>query len=370
MIDAWGEVTPAGVVDDYTLDLEALRKAMKATEESVGENEETTKQEITTPSDSEPGQSRIAFASNRDGNYEIYVMNADGSNQTRLTKSSADDRHPQWSPDGERIAFGSYDGEESSVWTMNADGTDQARLAVGYSPRWSPDGNHIAFHLNVWAPGDCFLAVMNTDGSNIKGFVNLSEIGNNYPSLEWSPDGEKIAFDAGGGFSIHIYLVNANGSDLRNLTNGPGSQTCFAWSPDSKRIAFHSENGGIQVHVIDADGTGQTRLGPGGCPAWSPDGERMAFSGGGCREGICDGIGVGSVDGTNWEMVTTTTPPIRDGQPIWSHDGKRIAFLRWECPKNAECSSEICIMNGDGSDPCRLTDNTADDNDPAWSPRR
>ena len=126
---------------------------------------------------------RIAFTSNRDGDSEIYVMNADGSGVTRLTNSGGD--HPSWSPDGRRIAFTSNGDGDSEIYVMNADGSGVTRLtnndAVGINDfSWSPDGRRIAFTSN--GDGDSEIYVMNADGS---GVTRLTNSGGYHPS--WSP---------------------------------------------------------------------------------------------------------------------------------------------------------------------------------------
>src|SRR4051794_26507820 len=95
------------------------------------------------------GQTDVAFASRRDGNWEIYRMDATGQNQRRLTHRDAEDRFPLWSPDRQQIAFVSQVGRDWELWLMNADGTNQRRIASAIVPKstrgWSADGNIIAF---------------------------------------------------------------------------------------------------------------------------------------------------------------------------------------------------------------------------------
>ena len=92
-----------------------------------------------------PAANRIAFASTRDGDLEIYMMDADGSNQTRLTNNPANDASPAWSPDGSRITFHSNRGGDSEIWVMDTNGSNQIRLtnnpAYDECPAWSPDGS-------------------------------------------------------------------------------------------------------------------------------------------------------------------------------------------------------------------------------------
>ena len=174
---------------------------------------------------------RIAFASDRDGNWEIYVMNADGTAQTRLTNDAADDQNPAWSPDGSKIAFQSdrY-GSGYRIYVMNADGTAQTRLTgVGYdeNPAWSPDGSKIAFHTR--GGGSAEIHVMNADGTGQTRLTNNWPIQDFAPS--WSPGGSKIAFVSDRDGDDEIYVMNADGTGQTNLTNDPAIDHSPAWSP-------------------------------------------------------------------------------------------------------------------------------------------
>ena len=141
-----------------------------------------------------PDGRRIAFESERDGNDEIYVMNADGSGVARLTVNDAIDGSPAWSPDGQRIAFDSLRDDNFEVYLMNADGSGVTRLtnndARDWHPVWSPDGRRIAFESN--RDGNAEIYLMNPDGS---GVVRLTYNGAaDWVSPAWSPDGRRIAF--------------------------------------------------------------------------------------------------------------------------------------------------------------------------------
>lgn len=160
----------------------------------------------------------IALASTRDGRRQIYTVQVDGSKFTRLT-SAGENHSPTWSPDGRRIAYVSNRGDWH-IYSMNADGTDQRRLTTAdrnLDPVWSPDGKRIAFRVTV---GD-YIHVMSPDGSSP---ARLTTIGKVIGAPTWSPDGQRIAFAAAvphpGGESAQIFIVNADGSELKRLT-GP-----------------------------------------------------------------------------------------------------------------------------------------------------
>jgi hypothetical protein len=215
-----------------------------------------------------PDGSRIAFHSYRDGNRDIYVMDADGSNQTRLTQNSAWNQFPAWSPDGSRIAFPSGRDGSMDIYVMDADGSNQTRLtrepSEDWSPAWSPDGSRIAFES--YRDGNWDIYVMDADGSNQ---TRLTRHPSQDWSPVWSPDGSRIAFQSDRDGNDDIYVMDADGSNQTRLTRDPAQDWSPAWSPDGSRIAFHSDrDGNDDIYVMDADGSNQTRLGsPSSTPA-------------------------------------------------------------------------------------------------------
>lgn len=264
------------------------------------------------------GNGKIVFASNRDGNDEIYVMNADGTGQTRLTNNTVRDRHPIWSADGAKISFIR---DDQHIYYMNADGT----------------GETLVFSTQGIAGG----------------------------GAHWSPDGTKLAFNAiGTTFKFDIYTVNIDGTNQTNLTNDDASDFAPAWSPDGAKIVFRKEE---NFYVMNAaDGTGVTQLtssGQHGAANWSPDGSKLTYSsdqnGGGA---IIGDIWVMNADGSNKTQLTNS-PAIEDGVPAWSPDGSKIVF-----ESNRDGNYEIYVMNADGSNPTNLTNNGADDYHPDWQP--
>lgn len=231
-----------------------------------------------------PDGKKIAFESDRDGNWEIYVMNADGTGQVNLTNNSDVDYDPSWSPDGKKIAFWSTRGGEpdqafDEIYVMNADGTNPVSLSPPFvtkfpsdrSPDWSPDGKKIAFssYRDANKDGNWEIYVMNADGT---GTVRLtSDIA---PDCDpaWSPDGKKIAFAKKLDDNWEIYIMNANGSGLTNLTNNPAHDSCPRWLPDEQKIVFYSDRDDkFYWYSINADGSGLENLSyiPGGSPDWS-----------------------------------------------------------------------------------------------------
>jgi aqualysin 1 len=222
-----------------------------------------------------PDGTKIAFGGDLDDIYwQIYVMNSDGTGIRRLTNTfgTADNWEPTWSPDGTKIAFTSTrDGDGEEIWVMNADGSNQVKVtdipgSQNLQPDWSPTGDKIAFLTNRDYVYNFELYVMNADGTNQTRITNNTHLpgANNDYYPEWSPDGTKIAFVYDGGNVAHtdqIHVMNADGSGRVNLSNNAAYEYNPAWSPDGSKIVFMSNrDGNFELYVMNADGSNQTRL--------------------------------------------------------------------------------------------------------------
>ena len=260
------------------------------------------------------GRAGIAFRSSRDGNLEIYVMDADGSNPVRLTNEPASDEQPAWSPDGRRLAFTSLRDGNWEVHAMDADGGNQTNMTNSpgqdLHPAWSPDGQKIAFHSNRNGNNN-EIYVMDADGSHLE---NLTNGVANDTDAAWSPDGRRIAFGAGS----DVHVMDADGSNRINLTNTPSGDGNPAWSPDGERISFTTDRDGLlEVYAMDADGSNQTNLSNDSAndlgSSYSPDGERIAF--GATRDGNVEVYAM-DADGSNQTNLTNTAGT--DAYAAWS----------------------------------------------------
>jgi len=260
-------------------------------------------------------QGHIVFVSYRDGNDEIYVMNADGTGQTRLTNNPATDWEPAWSPDGSKIAFASDRDGNWEIYVMNANGSGQTRLTTDPAwdryPAWSPDGSKIGFDSK--RDGNWEIYVMNPDGS---GQANLTNNQAKDDGIAWSPDSSLIAFSSDRiGGNTDIYIANADGSNAVRLTSDPAPDWDPDWSPSGSEIAFVSgRDGDEEVYVMDSSGSNQTNLSksPGydSRPTWSPDGSKLAFASdraGNLEVHVLDAKGV----------INLTNNPAADGDPDW-----------------------------------------------------
>jgi TolB protein len=253
---------------------------------------------------------------------------------------------------------------------MNADGSGQERLTsdAGWdgSPAWSPDGQAIAFARHPAGRRSSEVYVMNPDGSGQRRLTSDATDG----TPAWSPDGRTIAFVSRGDGDMEIYVMNADGSGQRKLTRNAVRDSDPVWSSDGRRIAFVSN---WQVYVMNADGSGKRRLTRNGgqnvAPAWSPNGRKVAFERrlGRVKYGPCNGCGralssevyVMNADGTMPRRLTR-----RGAQPLWSPNGRRIGFV-----SERDGNAEIYVMNADGSGQRNLT-RTRDRHESwfAWSP--
>ena len=257
---------------------------------------------------------KIAFTSEQLGNYEIDVMNGDGSGLTRLASKAIE---PAWSPDGSKIAFASDRDGNFQIYVMNADGSGQTRMTkdngVDMSPAWSPDGTKIVFQGRRNGPTNQ-IYVMNADGS---AQTPLTDGTFSDENPAWSPDGRKIAYASYRQFTSRIFVMNADGSGETPLT-GPRFAYLPKWSPDGRKIAYTDYTEAFALYVMDADGTNRAQIAPTSGNAagadWSPDGTRFVFS------------------------------TFRDGV------------------------NQIYVMSADGSSPVRLTNDTRNDTYPAWQP--
>ncbi len=243
----------------------------------------------------------IVFESDRDGNSEIYVMNADGSEVVRLTNSGGSS--PVWSPDKKQIAYACPGG----FCIMNADGTQQATLlnipSGAWEPTWSGDGEWIAF------TSDYEIYKIKLDGSGLTNLTN-NQAADYHPS--WSPDGDRIAFvSERENDTVEIYVMNADGTNPQRLTH-TGFSTFPSWSADNEQITYFC-NG---ICVMNADGSGQKMFldDPkfADRAAWSPDGTRLAFSS--SRDGNLE-IYVMNADGAG--LIRLTDDPAHDRNPDW-----------------------------------------------------
>lgn len=261
----------------------------------------------------------IAFHSNSVGNTEVYVMNPDGTDQTRITFDSRVNQQPDISPNGRQIVFCGNQITDTNpegdleIFVMNADGSDVRQMTFNGTnifdawPRWSPNGKQIAFHSNV--DGNFEIYIINSDGTDLTRVTNYSGL-DQFP--EWSPNGKQLVIRR----DTDIYLIGVDGTDPIQLTNDAAVDQMASFSPNGNQIAFMSARDGYcSVYVMSSDGSDQSNLTPkpdavptnqfcSRAPAWSRNGQQIYFSSFRPETNLFENIFVMDSDGANVTRLT------------------------------------------------------------------
>ncbi|MCI0710380.1 MAG: DUF5050 domain-containing protein [Chloroflexi bacterium] len=219
-----------------------------------------------------PDGSQIAFVSYRDGNAEVYVMDSDGENITRLTTSeTAKESYPAWSPDGSQIAYASDSDGDFEIYVINTDGSGEPvqitdNAANDSYPAWSSD-NRIAFASN--RDGNFEIYRMDSDGGNLQ---RLTEHEGDDFNPSWSPDSQQIIFINQTPEARDIFKINADGTQLVNLTESDINEFSPSWTPDGSTIIYAVEQeSGFVIYTMDADGSNQAEFKSANTSLDSPD---------------------------------------------------------------------------------------------------
>ncbi len=266
------------------------------------------------------GSGRLAFISDRlgPGTTNLFMMSVEGEDVVRVSEGVTP-AYPDFSPDGQTIAFSSMDGGSWAIYTIETDGSNLTQVTDFSSAvaDWSPDGQRLVFnsdHRNE-APNVPDLYAMNVDGTDLVELVDSPETLDF--NARWSPDGSQICFSSDRAGAINLFVMDADGSNITQLTTGDGTDQQPDWSPDGSRIAFVSDRtGNRELYVMDADGGNLTQLtetsATEGGPNWSPDGQYLAYHA--SVEGITH-IFIMSADGS--QVTQVTDDDYNSAFPIW-----------------------------------------------------
>lgn len=295
---------------------------------------------------------KVAFTSKRNGNFDIYTINEDGTELKRLTNSKVDELKPQWSPDGSKIMYLSKKGKKYTLHVMNNDGSNKIKLYndcnIQYPPLWSPDGNKILFVAKIKSKNMIF-----TIDSNGENLASLTEAGteNAYPS--WSPDGTKILYRQRYLKEIYLYSMNADGTEQKRLTRDNETYYFPSWSSDGRRISYIITKRSFKgvynkICIMNADGSNNLEIADASKRYedidyldelyWSPDGTTLAFNKVADVDGYMSkngkityfykyGIYLISTDGNGYVREIAKTGENRVS-PNWSPDSSKLAFLK------------------------------------------
>jgi TolB protein len=264
----------------------------------------------------------IAFVSDRSGDKEIYVMDADGANLRRATTHKSLNMFPDWSADGTSIVYTSYRHQSRPFLYMLTRGRrSPGRIlrdlkGAQYRAVFDPSGDRLALVMSVDGATEIFS--VGRGGRNLQRLTHTQalEVG---PT--WSPDGSQIAFVSDRAGAPQIYVMDSDGGNVRRLTFNGGYNASPAWSPDGKWIAYESRVGGqMDIWLIDPQG------------------------------------------GVNLPLVEH---PRTDEHPAWSADGRMVAFS-----SARRGDSDIYVIDVNGRNLRKITSDRGEDTVPAWGPRR
>ena len=341
-----------------------------------------------------PTGQRIAYTvTTEGGNHELWVSNADGTNQTKTTElpDGAEFDQMRWSPDGTHIAY-TYRtldpdiGYWFQLWVADADGTNPTNLSDGrvISGGWSPDSTHIAYEVETDDGHQLWVA--DADGTNpreLTDSVTPTRFAYAYGTSfgwGWSPDGTHIAYEVETDDGHQLWVADADGANPTKLAQSLWLSG-YVWSPDGRRIAYSFEyrvpagedlDIFSKLWVADVDGTRPTELTDDGSSltgdgssnddfVWSPDGTHIAYTIFQTGDDWIRQLWVADADGANSTKLTDS--PRHGDLGVWSPDGTRIAY-----EVETDDGGQLWVADADGANPTELTDDGSSNDDFVWSP--
>jgi len=232
--------------------------------------------------------SKVVFVSKRDGNDELYLMDYDGANQTRLLYNTVMDSNPAWDPSGRRIAYTSWQNQSAGIYILDIYEKSRKRTPVSlkgqnYTPAWSPDGKKIAFTSSMDGNHEIYVAEVEDNPTRVGRIKRLTfnSADDNAPC--WSPSGGEIVFTSTRSGFNHIYIMDAEGGNLRRISTGANHFDAPAWSPIGDKIVFVARVDSVfDLYVYHVPSQQTSKLTESNArnesPSWSPDGRHILFT--------------------------------------------------------------------------------------------
>ncbi len=308
------------------------------------------------------GTPPIVFTSDRDGNLEIYSVQADGrGEEENLSRSPRDEFSPSLSPNGRYVAFLSGGSEDRKLEVLKINGEDRTQVFGGAGtltqPKWGPDSERVVFAQAQESGNSVYVSESDGTESLLLSKVAADEVGG------WSPEGKFVVFSVRDGAEQGLYIRNPDG--VNEFRRTQSTDYGAVWSPDSRYIAFLStRDGNPEIYVVDPEEGDEVRVTDSEAAeydlSWSPNGKRLLFVTE--RDGNAEIYVVEIKDrGMADNLTRLTHNEVRDEQPTWSPNGRRIAFVSY-----LDGDADIFVMESDGQDQQRLTNNSFQDTEPTW----
>ena len=358
-----------------------------------------------TPTSLAGGGSKIAFEVSKGNIQDLYLIDAEGTTLEPLTTGEAGDRafFGQWSPDGSQILYRGFNNPFNELWLMSADGSNKQQLTEQFDfannwinpvGQWSPDGQHIYAVVNYgkqdfvqeyriydladgsftlmdffphrWSPdglqvlgysvvdGNWEIYAMNADGTNLRNLTNhpaQDTLMQSWGGTPWSPGGGQILFASDREGSTQLYVMDADGSNVQNVSQTIARIREWLWSPDGEWVYFTSDRSGdYNIWRVRPNGEDQTQLtdlaGDERGLRFSPDGQKIVLMAGGNSQSYAY---VMDIDGTNVTRLLNN-PGIYVSVPQWSPDGQWVYAT-----VNINNQNVVYLISADGEDSRPLT---------------
>lgn len=227
-------------------------------------------------------RTRIAFASKRTGNKEIFVIDYDGFGLRQVTHNGSINMSPAWSPDGGKLAYVSYKNGDPDIYILDLASGKDRRVAGGpgvqTAPAFSPDGRRLLYSQTNGRESEIYVCDVNGGGAH-----RVSRVGGINTSPSWSPDGRRMVFTSDRAGNPHLYVSDVEGGGLQRITFDGTWNDTPCWSPTGERIVYVSRRDGpFSLAVVEPTGAGESQrtFGPASDehPSWAADGRHVAFS--------------------------------------------------------------------------------------------